>query len=206
MLHYRTINSKTLELLKKIQKIEIFNNLFLVGGTSLALQIGHRISIDLDFFGELNTDRQTIISKLNKIGKVKTLSFTKNINIFTIDDIKVDIVNYNYPWLNNCINSDNIRLAHKSDIAAMKISAITGRGSMKDFIDLFYLLKQFSLKEILGFYEQKYSDASIFLAIKSLTYFDDADKDIMPKMFDEINWESIKDEISKQVKNYITKN
>ena len=135
MLHYKTIEPKTLELLKKIQEIEIFNKLFLVGGTSLALQIGHRTSVDLDFFGEINTDRQEIINELKNIGEVKTLNFTKNINQFTVDGIKVDIVNYNYPWLNNCIITDDIKLAQISDIAAMKISAITGRGSMKDFID-----------------------------------------------------------------------
>ena len=203
MLHYKTIDAKTLGLLKEIQSIEIFNNLFLVGGTSLALQLGHRISVDLDLFGEISASRDEIITELNKLGLVKTLSFTKNINIFTIDDIKVDIVNYKYPWLNSCIIVDDIKLAQISDITAMKISAITGRGAMKDFIDLYYLLKQYSLSQILDLYEQKYSDASIFMALKSLTYFDDADTEIMPKMFEEISWETIKSEITKQVHNYI---
>lgn len=79
MLFYRTIDTKTLELLKKIQKIKIFNNLQLVGGTSLALQIGHRISVDIDLFGEINTDRQEIINELKKIGELKTLHYTKYI-------------------------------------------------------------------------------------------------------------------------------
>ena len=205
MLYYRTIDTKTLELLKKIQEIEIFKKLLLVGGTSLALQIGHRISIDIDLFGELNTDRQNIIKELKKLGEVKTIHYTNNINIFTVNNIKVDIVNYSYPWLQNSLQTDNIKLASIIDIAAMKIAAITGRGTMKDFIDLFYLLKQFSLKQILEFYEQKYSDASVFLALKSLTYFNDADLDIMPKMFEQTNWEEIKMEISKQVENYVNK-
>ena len=84
----------------------------------------------------------------------------------------------------------------------MKIAAITGRGTMKDFIDLYYLLKQFSLKQILEFYENKYSDASVFMALKSLSYFTDANEDLMPKMFDEINWETVKIEIKQQVFNY----
>ncbi len=201
MLHYRTIDTKTLELLKKIQKINIFEKLLLVGGTSLALQIGHRISVDLDFFGELNADRQEIIKELNTLGKLKTIHFTKNINIFTLNGIKIDIVNYPYPWLKPKLIIDEIKLANVIDIAAMKISAITGRGSMKDFIDLYFLLKQFTLQEIINFYEQKYSDASVFMAIKSLTYFEDADIEIMPKMFEKINWETVKSEIIKQVRN-----
>lgn len=99
MLHYKTINTKTLELLKKIQSVDIFKDLRLVGGTSLALQIGHRESIDLDFFGELNFDKFEILSTLNSLGKVEIKQSTKNINIFSIDGIKVDIVNYPYPWL-----------------------------------------------------------------------------------------------------------
>jgi len=206
MLHYRTIDTKTLELLKNIQEIEVFKKLLLVGDTSLALQIGHRTSIDLDLFGEINIYRNEIIYELNKLGDVKTLHFTNNINIFTINGIKVDIVNYSYPWLQKSLIIDKIKLASIQDIAAMKIAAITGRGTMKDFIVLFYLLQQFSLEQILQFYEQKYSDASIFMALKSLSYFDDANLDIMPKMFDKINWENIKSTIFKKVEEYVNSN
>ena len=202
MLYYKTIDSKTLGLLKEIQKIKIFENLLLVGGTSLALQIGHRVSIDLDFFGKLDVDRQEIITELSKLGELKTIHFTNNINIFTLNGIKIDIVNYSYPWLQKERIIDNIRLANIIDIVAIKIAAIVGRGTMKDFIDLYFILKQYSLKQILEFYEQKYSDASVFMAIKSLTYFDDAEEDVMPKMFEKINWESVKLEIKEQVANY----
>ena len=203
MLQYKTIDSKTLELLKEIQGVKLFNNLRLVGGTSLALQIGHRISVDLDLFGEINSDRLSIIKELQKIGEVKTLHYTDNINILLVKGIKVDIVNYHYPWLDSEITIDNIKLASVKDIAAMKLAAITGRGTMKDFIDLYFLLKQFSLKQIIKFYEQKYLDGSVFLVLKSLAYFADADEDVMPKMFDEISWEEIKELISKELKNYV---
>lgn len=203
MLYYRALNDKTLELLKNIQEIEIFKKLLLAGGTSLALQIGHRISVDIDLFGEINVDRIDIINELKKIGKVKTIHHTNNVNIFTVNDIKVDIVNYSYPWIQKPLIKDNIRLANIIDIAAMKISAITGRGSMKDFIDLYFLLKQFSLKQMLEFYEKKYNDASVFMALKSLTYFEDANSDIMPKMFEQISWNDIKSEISVQVRGFL---
>jgi len=205
MLYYRTIDSKTLELLREIQKVEIFKKLRLVGGTSLALQLGHRVSVDLDFFGELTADKISILNALNKIGKVITINFTENINIYTINGIKVDIVNYSYPWLSSILKEDDLYLADVKDISAMKLAAITGRGTKKDFIDLYFILKQYSLNQLLEFYQQKYADGSVWMVLKSLAYFDDADDELTPKMFVDINWETIKKTISKALKDYINK-
>jgi len=202
MLHYETVNTKTLELLNKIQSVDIFKNLRLVGGTSLALQIGHRKSIDLDFFGELNIDKFEILSALNNLGEVKIRQSTKNINIFSVNGIKVDIVNYPYPWLQKIHLEDNIKLAGKNDIGAMKLSAITGRGSRKDFIDLFFLLKEFSFNELINFYKQKYHDGSTFLVLRSLAYFDDADMEPMPKMIKNVDWVKVKEVIAEKLKEF----
>ena len=202
MLHYKTVNTKTLELLNKIQSVDIFKNLRLVGGTSLALQIGHRESIDLDFFGELNIDKFEILSALNNLGTVEIKQSTKNINIFNVNGIKVDIVNYPYPWLEKTHLEDNIKLAGKSDIAAMKLSAITGRGSKKDFIDLYFLLQEYTLMEMIKFYEQKYHDGSTFLVLRSLAYFDDADQEPIPKMLKIVDWHKVKGVITEKLKEY----
>ena len=202
MLHYKTVNTKTLELLNKIQSVDIFKDLRLVGGTSLALQIGHRESIDLDFFGELNIDKFEILSALNNLGTVEIKQSTKNINIFSVNEIKVDIVNYPYPWLEKTHLEDNIKLAGKSDIAAMKLSAITGRGSKKDFIDLYFLLQEYTLMEMIKFYEQKYHDGSTFLVLRSLAYFDDADQEPMPKMLKIVDWHRVKEVITEKLKEY----
>lgn len=202
MLHYQTIDSKTLELLKKIQKIDIFKNLRLVGGTSLALQIGHRISIDIDLFGNIKADRLDITSSLHDIGDLKSIHFTKNISIYSLDNVKVDIVNYPYPWLETSINNEGIVLAGLKDIAAMKLAAIMGRGTKKDFIDIFFLLKKYSLTDLLKFYTDKYNDGSVLLVLKSLAYFDDADLDIMPKMLIKTDWETIKSSIRLNLNNY----
>lgn len=203
MLHFKTIDAKTLELLKKIRMKAIFNELRLVGGTSLALQIGHRVSDDLDFFGKLDADEISISNALNQIGEVKLLYKTENIHIYTIDGIKVDIVNYPYPWIDDVVAGSNLQLANKKDIAAMKLAAITGRGTKKDFIDLYFLLKEYSLSQIIKFYEQKYHDGSVFMVLRSLVYFDDADEEIMPKMFKTSDWESVKQSISEDLKRYI---
>ena len=206
MLHYATIDTKTLELLKKLQRVYDFTNLRLVGGTALALQIGHRKSIDLDLFGSLDADTLTISKRLNEIGELTILKRSENINIVLLDSIKVDIVNYDYKWLENTINEDGIVLASIKDIAAMKLAAITGRGTKKDFIDLFFLLKYYNLQEILNFYKQKYHDGSIFLVLKSLSYFEDAEDDETPNMLKPIIWKEVKAYITKSLENYLKSN
>jgi predicted nucleotidyltransferase component of viral defense system len=202
MLHYNTINSATLELLRQLQAIPAFSKLRLVGGTSLALQIGHRTSIDLDLFGYLDADEFVVTNALNKIGDVTILKRSENINIYIINGIKVDIVNYPYSWLLDTLVEDNLKLARIEDIAAMKLAAITNRGTKKDFIDLFFLLKQYSLAELLKFYNKKYADGTIFLVIRSLSYFDDADTEAMPNMSTPINWQEVKEHISHLLSSY----
>ncbi len=198
MLYKSTVSKSTFSLLAELQSIEEFSKLRLVGGTALALQIGHRISIDLDLFGEIDFDSQVF----NNYSKVQVIKKSKNINIFEINEVKVDIVNYTYPWLEEVLQIENIRLASLKDIAAMKIAAVTGRGSKKDFVDLFFLLKKFSFKEIISSYEEKYADASIYLALKSLLYFDDADKEPPLNMLIEVSWKEVKKLITKQVVDY----
>jgi len=204
MLHYKTIHTKTLELLIAIQKKAIFKDLRLVGGTSLALQIGHRISIDIDLFGEINAGNLEITTNLKQIGKLKTIQQTNNINIYSLNNIKTDIVNYPYPWLDDVLLKDRLLLASTKDIAAMKLAAITGRGSKKDFIDIYYLLKIYSLKQMIQFYEEKYNDGSKFMLLKSLAYFDDANNELMPKMFEKTAWKDIKKTILLALTNYLT--
>ena len=203
MLYYKTIEPATLGILKKIQRIDIFSNLRLVGGTALALQIGHRKSIDLDFFGIIENENIEITIALEKIGKVNIIKNSKSINIYTIDNIKVDIVNYPYHWLEKPNTEDNLFLAGLKDIAAMKLAAISGRGTKKDFFDLYFLLQNFTLEEMLNFYEQKFPSGSVFLVIKSLLYFIDADKSEQPEMIISADWSEVKRTIEYTLENYI---
>ena len=118
MLSYQTVNSHTLELLKKLTNEEFLSKARLVGG--------HRISIDLDFFGNIEEDNETIKEVLINIGKLSVIKESKNIKIYILDDIKIDFVNYRYNWLDPAIEENGIRLASPRDIAAMKINAIEG--------------------------------------------------------------------------------
>ena len=175
MLHYETIYPNTLELLKKIQSLDMFKESRLVGGTALALQLGHRVSIDLDFFGKIDAPLEDIVFELSSFASVSPISSSKMMRFLIVDGIKVDIVNYPYPWIDSPIVENGVTLAGIQDIAAMKLSAITNRGTKKDFIDYYFLLKTYSLKELLDLYVRKFSDAQLFTAIKSLTYFQDAE-------------------------------
>ena len=203
MLSYKTVESHTLELLKSLMAEPLFASLRLVGGTSLALQYGHRSSVDLDFFGEITADDEDIKGVLRKFGSLLVLKESKNIKVYQLDGIKIDIVNYSYAWIDDAIVEDGIVLASPQDIAAMKINAIEGRGTKKDFIDIYFLLQHYTLKEILEFYKEKYPEYSIFRALMSLTYFEDAETQIMPRMFVDVSWNDIKDSVCKVVDKYI---
>lgn len=200
MLHTKTVKNELLELLNELMKIPDFKQFNLVGGTSLSLQIGHRNSVDIDLFGNKEIDTDEFLNILNSYGQVVVIKKTQNILILIVNGIKIDFVCYKYPLLQSITVNQGIRLVSKDDIAAMKLNAIAGRGSKKDFIDLYFLFSCYTLSEMLQFYQSKYKDGSVFMVIKSLTYFDDADREEEPNMFVPFNWGECKQFIKKQVK------
>lgn len=176
----------------------------MVGGTALALQIGHRVSVDIDLFGQMEADALAVSGFLNQMGRTIQIKKSANINIYVVNYIKVDIVNYPYKWLEQAVGDSGITLAGMKDIAAMKLAAIAGRGSKKDFIDVFFLLKYFPLSEMLGFFNQKYPDGTELLVLKSLTWFEDADRDEMPLVLEDCDWKLVKHRIRTEVQDYLT--
>jgi len=185
MLQKQAVPKKLLELLIELEKIPELNNFNLAGGTALALQIGHRKSIDIDLFTTEIFDENSIIETFtSKFKEIKILSLSKNSVTCVINGIKVDVIRHNYPYLENSLKEENIRMFSLADIAAMKLNAIAGNGSrVKDFIDLYFLLDKFSLKQMLEFYSKKYSQMEPFFVIKSIVYFDD---------IDESTWKAVK--------------
>ena len=192
MLHKKAVGPRLLEFIDFLMQQPELNRFVLVGGTALALQIGHRVSVDADLFGIQPLEDLDLAGILAGFGPVTELKRSKSIQVFSVYSIKVDIVNYRYPLLRPIHSVSQIRMASLEDIAAMKLNAIAGRGSRKDFIDLYFLLQHFKLAEIMGFYSQKYTDGSAFMILKSLYYFEDADKEEMPRMLQPVSWESIK--------------
>lgn len=203
MLSVRTILPDTLELLKTLSSQPELQNMRLVGGTSLALQYGHRQSVDLDFFGHLQASQEELLQMASRIGDTTIYSQSPNILQLVIKGVKVDIVNYScYEWIDEPVVEDGIVLASPKDIAALKINAIEGRGTKKDFVDMFLLLQHYDLESILQFYKQKYPNHSEFRALLSLTYFEDADVQPMPPLFIDTTWEQMKDAIKNIVRQY----
>lgn len=201
MLSYQTVDAHTLELLRHLSVVPEFSAMRLVGGTSLALQYGHRTSVDLDFFGTFDSEL-SFSSILRRYGQLTIVKESSKIKVYLLDGIKVDFVHYDYPWLESPLQVDGLVLATPPDIAAMKVNAIEGRGSKKDFIDLYYLLQRYTLAEILDFYKQKYPEHSVFRALMSMSYFDDADMQPTPRMFTNVSWDEVKEYILSQVQQY----
>lgn len=172
-----------------------------MGGTALALQYGHRISVDLDFYG--NLQGMDVYPLLKEFGQVQRMNSGAFMQMFNVNGIKVDFLQQNYPWIDEALIEDELILASEKDIAALKIAAIINRGSRKDFVDLSFVLKRFSLEEVLDFYSAKYGDANVFLALKSLTYFEDAEQEPMPTMLTSLAWDDVKTNIRSEVRKFI---
>lgn len=169
--------------------------------TSLALQIGHRLSYDLDFFGQRPFEAQEILDEIHPLGTVQILTQSRNVLVVSILDIKVDFINYRYPTIHPTIGIDGVRLYSIPDIAAMKLAAIAGRGRKRDFYDLYFLLRQYSLKDLMAFYLKKYDDGSEWMVTRSLTFFDDADQDgPIVLLHEKIDWSEVKEKIRGEVK------
>lgn len=200
MLHTNTVLPGTLDLLKRVMAVPELEGFNLAGGTSLALQIGHRVSVDLDLFGSRPFEKDEIMDLADGLGTVRLIHATKNILVLDINGVKVDFVNYKYPLLRELRKESDIRLVSLPDIGAMKLAAITGRGRKRDFTDMFFLMRQYTLSELLAFYNQKYPDGSEFLVARSLTYFDDADQDESLQLLQPADWPAVKETIESEVK------
>jgi predicted nucleotidyltransferase component of viral defense system len=196
MLQSQTVESNTLELLKSLMQKEYLDSFVLVGGTALALQLGNRKSIDLDLFSNTDFASNDLLTSLLKDYQIVVNNQLPQTLITTINDVKIDFIKFHYPFIRPFLVLENIRMASLEDIAAMKLDAITGRGSKKDFYDLFFLLQHYSIDELFSFYTEKYPHQTTFHVARSLTYFDDAEIQPNPIVFDKtITWETVKKKI-----------
>lgn len=150
---------------------------YLAGGTGLALQIGHRDSLDFDFFTPDHFDVAAFHSNLIEIfgGKkiIATLEEKDSLNVVIDDEIKLSFLRYAYKLIEPCIEEEYLKIASVEDIACMKLSAIVSRATWKDYIDIFFILKKIPLDKLLFAMAQKMPDLDRNLVLKSLVYFDD---------------------------------
>ena|SRR3989344_79951 len=179
---------------------------YLAGGTALALQIGHRISVDLDFFTQKQFESEILVQRLSALQinfRLERLAWGTILGHF--GETRFSLFYYNYPLLVKQVNFSGINIAGIKDLAAMKIAAISDRGTRRDFIDLYFILEKekiCSLEEMLKFYGEKFKilHQNKMHILKSLMYFEEAEKAEVPKMLKSVSWKEVKKYFEWEVK------
>lgn len=197
-MHTEILAEDTKRVLGKISDSDLLTDFYMVGGTALALQFGHRKSIDLDFFSPKDFSLPHLKKSISVLGNYTLENEEPGTLDGILDEVKLTFLRYEYPLLFPLISYDNILLADPRDIACMKLDAISSRGSRKDFIDLFVLLEHHTLTELLALFTKKYAGINYnkLHIIKSLSYFADAEDEPMPIILRDISWDVVKKKIS----------
>lgn len=197
----RTLSVNAQSALAILGKHSFLKQAYLAGGSALALQIGHRTSIDFDFFIKEEFELKDIITTLNKIGSYQGDQETPRTIVGKFNQVKFSLFHYPYELIDKTTNYLGVNLLSKEDIASMKLVAITDRGTKKDYIDLFCLADIFPIEKMFEYYDQKYHNFEInkITLLKALQYFEDADGSEMPQMIKKISWGEVKKFFKKEV-------
>jgi hypothetical protein len=205
-LHWNILDDKRREILSLLKSVakETF---YLAGGTGLALQLGHRDSIDFDFFLQGDYDTASLVSTLESVFATHSLIITQQekntISCLVDETIQLSFFGYPYPLIKPSIVSEYFVIASIEDIGCMKLSAITGRSVEKDYVDLYFILKQIPLKTLLDLSTQKHPSLDHALILKSLVYFDDVlAEPILFKEGHHVSFDEIKIFLKKEVSMY----
>ncbi|MBR1774254.1 MAG: nucleotidyl transferase AbiEii/AbiGii toxin family protein [Bacteroidales bacterium] len=191
-----------MELIKQLMSEELLKDFVLVGETSLALQIGHRKSVDIDLFTEKSFDTQALKRHLQKkysfIAEFEAQDTIKG----TINNVQIDCLTHYYPWIREFKTENGIRFASIEDIIAMKLNAISSNGTrLKDFVDIAYLSDKFSLNTMLSFYIEKYRSSTL-MPLKCLTFFEEINFDKPLQVFDgNYSWKKVSARLLKMQSN-----
>ena len=196
--------------LLQYQNEPYYENFHLVGGTALSLQIGHRISDDIDLFTKEKLDREKMLRYAQSIHKnVEILNDSESIYqlYFPHKELKIDFVHYPYELLDPLVKTEEgLHIIGKNDIAAMKMSAAGTRGyEAKDFVDLFYLLKEMSIDTVIENFKKKYETENPIHYIRNMVYFDDVTSDSwksIKMIHDPLSSKEVKDTLIKKVRDY----
>ncbi len=206
MLYKSTVDASTLELLIKIQQKEYLKDFYLVGGTALALRMGHRKSIDIDLFSNFSFDATQILENLSSDFSFNLFFSAMNTIKGSINEVQVDILAHRYPLICEPQTIESIAMLSVPDIIAMKLNAISTSGQrIKDFIDIYYLLEEYTVAEMIDFYKRKYSQFNEVNVLKSLIWFDDVILSDWPILLKspELKWGIVKKRIIDATHTYI---
>ncbi|MCL4275561.1 MAG: nucleotidyl transferase AbiEii/AbiGii toxin family protein [Anaerolineales bacterium] len=178
---------------------------YLAGGTSLSLQLGHRLSVDLDFFSQTQSDVPALIEPLRHALKdfSPTLSDSSWGNlVFLANNVRVGFYGYGYNLVKPLLKIDGFTLASVEDIGLMKLDALLGRANRKDFHDLYELCKQIPMRDLLNLAPQKYPDVRDFEAqvARHLAYFDRAEQESPVPLIKQVEWATVKEWFRQQAR------
>jgi predicted nucleotidyltransferase component of viral defense system len=203
MLQKETVEPRTLELLRELQQEPLLKNFNLVGGTALALRLGHRKSIDLDLFTKEEFDLEEIKEMLIEKYNLKVSYERKQTLKGFINNVMIDCIRFDYPHLYEPDIIEDIRLESIPDIIAMKLSAIAQNGTrIKDFIDIATLSVCYSFNDMLDFYTKKFPNANVIMPIKAINYFDEIDFNESVVMLNgTFNWKKIEKRLKDMANN-----
>jgi hypothetical protein len=192
--HRETTNPEVEHTLRDLHQSSLLTPFYLAGGTGLALHLGHRRSVDLDFFTPETFNDDSLLQKVQTLRKFSLVAKEPGTLHAHIGGTKVSFLAYAYPLLFPCEAFLDVKVADPRDIACMKVSAIASRGTKRDFVDLYAVAQHHGLPQILEWFQEKFAPAnySAVHILKSLTYFDDAEKDPAPDMLVPLSWEEVK--------------
>jgi len=207
-MHKGCLSKKGWQVLRSLKSMLKKYNATLAGGTALALHIGHRVSVDLDFFTDADFRVESIISEIRKIGRsFRIISEGEGYLIAEVEGIKVSLFKYDYPFLEKPVMLEGVRIAQILDIASMKVIAISQRGTKRDFVDLYIILQDTPFHKIAEHMVKRFGKERINpLHIgKSLVYFSDAESNPEPEYLKgkEIKWDEVKNFFRHHVKQFV---
>ncbi|MFH1121951.1 MAG: nucleotidyl transferase AbiEii/AbiGii toxin family protein [Bacteroidota bacterium] len=208
MLQIKAVEASTLELIKSLQSKPYLKGFYLVGGTALALHLGHRRSIDIDLFSNFDFNPAELLEQIHQDYSFQLFITSANTIKGCIGSVNVDILAHRYKLLREPEMVQAASLLSLPDIIAMKLNAISMSGQRsKGFIDIYYLLKSYTLENMLDFYKEKYDQQNRAFVLKSLIYFDDVDLSDWPALIEnpKLKWADIKKSIEKVVMEYSRK-
>jgi len=200
MLHFEALLPNTLDLLKELSRHPSLEPFGLVGGTSLALRFGHRMSEDLDFFTTDSFDSESLAVEVSSGHHTEVRRAGPNMLHLFLDGIKVDFATHRYPRLEPLQMVDEVRMTGLTDVIAMKLSAISNRGAKKDFYDAAMLIERFGLAKLLTDHRAKFANHNPSILLRSLIYFEDAESELDPTSLVGATWPQVKKSITAAVK------
>lgn len=209
-MYWNIFDKNRYDLLKKISETISINDYYMIGGTALSLQLGLRESYDFDFCVKNEINNEMLLNELSSIGNIEVMQNQKGTCDILLNDIQVSFFYYPNKVLKDFVKVEempNLKIASILDIAVMKIVAIGGRGAKKDFFDLYNIIQKcdISTDELIDGLKQKCGDNINYVnIIMGLSYFEDAENEILPNTFVDFNWDNIKKffiEFQKDVQN-----